>query len=199
MEVFPTLDGLSIQARSTPRFNTSISTSSTGYEFRANLQQQPLWDWEVSFEFLRNRRDGIQDLETIQSFFLNRRGSYEAFLFNHRETSAEEGAALGTGNGVETDFLLIKTTGTFTEVAGGIPSESYLVLYNDGAVVDSADYTLVDHRTVRFNTAPTSGSAITADYTPLYRVRFSEDMIDFDNFMHQLWELNQLTLTGVFL
>lgn len=182
-----------------PRFNNKVFSSPSGYEVRTSLQDQPLWDFELSYDYLPNRRDGMVDLETIQAFFLNRRGSYESFLYRHPETPFEVATPLGTGNGTNKDFLLVKSTGSFTEFAGGIHDEDDIMLFLDGLPVNLGSYTLVDHRTVRFNVAPPAGVDITADYQPLYRVRFKDDMVSFDGFMHRLWELNQVELKGVFL
>ena len=44
-----------------------------------------------------------------------------------------------------------------------------------------------------------AGQAITADFTYYFRVRFSDDTAEFENFMLQLWQARQIKLQSVFL
>jgi uncharacterized protein (TIGR02217 family) len=198
LSILPAFRGLDWGSKATPRFNNHIAKSPNGYEVRTNLQDQPLWDFEISYEFLANRKMGARDLETIQQFFLERKGSFESFLFAAPETPMEVNTVLGTGDGVVTDFDLLKTTGTYTELAGGTSSATDMMVYLDGVPQVVADYTLIDSRTIRFDTAPAASVVVSADYLPLFRVRFSQDMAHFDQFMTELWQLQQLELTGVF-
>lgn len=199
LDLFPSLIGLDWGTRMTPNFNNKIAKAANGYETRTNLQDQPLWDFELNYEFLPNRRNGIADLEEIQAFYLNCRGAFKSFLFDNLETPMENGTSLGTGDGTNKDFLLIRTTGSFGEIAGGVYENTDVLVYVNGTPQAPSAWTLVDHRTVRFVTAPIAGASITADYKPLFRVRFSEDSVDFENFMYRLWNLQQVELKGVFL
>lgn len=182
----------------TPNFNTSVSVSVNGHETRNSYQAYPLWDFELSYEWLPNRVAGKQDLETIVSFFLARQGSFESFLFLAPETPLEDMTVLGTGNGLNVTFSLVKTTGSFVEPAGGIPTKTDIQLFKNGSIVDFDDFELSDYRDIIFNSPPAPGDIIQGSYTPLYRARFKEDSAQFDQFMSRLWELQQINLRSVF-
>lgn len=199
LEIFPSdLRGLVFGTSMTPNFNTGISTSVNGHETRNSYQAYPLWDFELSYEWLPNRTQGKQDLERIVGFFLKRQGSFESFLFLAPETPFEDMTLLGTGDGVITTFSLLKTTGSFVEPAGGVPLKTDIQLYKNGIMVPFDDFELLDNRDVVFNVAPAAEDTIQGCYRPFYRARFKEDSAQFDQFMSRLWELQQIGLRSVF-
>jgi hypothetical protein len=50
---------------------------------------------------------------------------------------------------------------------------------------------------VTFTTPPPSGRLITVDFTYWFRVRFADDIAEFENFMYRLWQLKQIKLQSV--
>ena len=42
-----------------------------------------------------------------------------------------------------------------------------------------------------------AGVSVTADFTYYFRCRFLDDAAEFDNFMHDLWQLKQLQFVSV--
>lgn len=64
------------------------------------------------------------------------------------------------------------------------------------AVTKAADYS-TDGASVTFAAAPTNGSALTWSGSFYYRVRFDKDLLDFDQFMKDLWQLKKCDLVGV--
>ena len=52
---------------------------------------------------------------------------------------------------------------------------------------DFQDYDIKYGEGVLFNSPPGAGLAITATFTYLFLCRFSDDSIEFENFMYQLW------------
>lgn len=199
LTVFPRLPGLQWGTAVTPSFNTSISKSVNGREIRNSFQEDPLWQFELSYEWLPNRKEGRRDLERLVSFFLDRQGSFESFLYLVPETPLEDMTLLGVGDGVRTSFTLLKShMDGPTEVAGGVATKADIQLYNAAGMVELSGYTLVDNREVVFPSAPSVGENIHAVYTPLYRVRFEDDSLQFSQFMQKLWDLQQLNLQSVF-
>ena len=198
MPLFPQLKGLTFGTRMTPSFNTGVSRSTNGKETRTQYQAYPTWEFELSYEWLPNRSQGKRDLESIVSFFLERSGSFEAFLYDGPETPLEEMTLLGEGDGVSTSFDLVKTTGSYVEPAGGLADLSAIQLYVDDVIVAYSAFNLSeDNRSIVFDTAPLSGKSIRGVYKPLYLVRFNEDTADFEQFMSQLWNLQQITLKSI--
>jgi len=58
------------------------------------------------------------------------------------------------------------------------------------------DYT-ISNGLVSFASAPANGTAITADFQCLWRVRFAQDQLEFGNFMYLLWECKKVELMSV--
>ena len=73
-------------------------------------------------------------------------------------------------------------------------------IYFDGILQPAASYA-VDPAAclVSFAMPPPSGQIVTADFTYYFRVRFSDDTAEFENFMIQLWQVRQIKLQSVFL
>lgn len=194
MEVFPELMGLTWGTTVRPSFNTAVSRAVNGRSTRVQLQEFPTWEYTLSWEWLPNRTRGRQDLETLQSFFLLRGGNFEEFLYLAQETPIEEMILLGTGNGVEDTFQLLRTVGAFTMPAGGVADKLDLQIYVNNVLQDYADFELVDNAYVVFDTPPANTLEVRGAYQPLERVTFKESSAEFEVFMDRLWEVQQVTL-----
>ena len=198
LAVFPLMRGLSFDLQMTPRFNTGVSSSANGHETRIVFQAYPLWDYELSYSWLPNVEAGRSDLKKILNFFLDRKGSFESFLFQAPETPYEKLTLLGTGDGTNRSFPLLTTRGSSFEPSGGIGLKSHAEIYLDTDRMAVVDFELIDHREILFDTAPAAGKEVRGTYLPLDRVRFTEDSADFNQFAARLWELQSLSLKGIF-
>jgi hypothetical protein len=122
----------------------------SGTETSYASQQQPRWKITLEYEFLSEKQppppneitdDPIySDLDTILGFFCARLGANGTFLYPGRErrstprASGRQDQKLGVGDGVVTDFQLVRSIGEFLEVIQnpfGVP-----VIYVDGDPVD---------------------------------------------------------------
>lgn len=199
LAIFPELMGLTMEITMTPSFSTGVSTSSNGKETRTAYQDYPKWDFNMSYEWLPNRKRGKRDLETIIGFWLERQGSFESFLLDVPETPIEEMILLGTGDGTTTTFPLLRTVGTFVEPAGGVEDKLKVQLFLDNVPVAFTAFNMAaNDRDVVFTAAPAVSKQIRAVYTPLYRVRFTEDSAEFSRFSTLLWELQEISFRSVF-
>ena len=73
-------------------------------------------------------------------------------------------------------------------------------IYFDGILQPAADYTVAAATgLVTFAAPPPAGQIVAADFTYYFRVRFSDDTAEFENFMIQLWQVRQIKLQSVFL
>jgi uncharacterized protein (TIGR02217 family) len=195
--IFPTLPGIKWDIQKTPKWNTTISKHTSGREARVSNYAYPLWSWDMQYEFLRED-GGHTELETLAGFFLARSGSFDTFLFADPSESNVIGGisySLGTGDGLTTGFQLTKTFGGFVEPIGYV-DQTTLHVYLNG-VLQVSGYSVTLPNMVVFATPPGAGVAVTAAYTWYYRVRFGDDAHDYNNFMHDLWELKKLTLEMV--
>ena len=78
--------------------------------------------------------------------------------------------------------------------AGSTP---FAYIPTTSAAFSGPDYALGPEGVVTFTTAPASGAAITADITYAWRVRFTEDQAEFNEFMYRLFELKKLSFMSV--
>ena len=113
--VFPALPGLSADFKRAPMFKTQVKETVSGREFRGQLMLSPRYTYEASFEFLRDLRQGYDELRTLLGFFNARGGAFDDWLFLDPDDSVAAAMPFGTGDGATTQFQLVRTLGGFTE------------------------------------------------------------------------------------
>jgi uncharacterized protein (TIGR02217 family) len=212
--LFPKIRGLAWDVTKVPTFNTEIQESLAGREVRIQNFQNPIWEFTLHYEYLLNdpkfRDENEQTpLETLVGFFLARGGQFDDFLLNETdltgrlEDSVYSGQPIGTGDGVNKFFQLVRNVGGFLEVVQNPANQSALVYVNGTPKVQGTDYT-VGNGIVSFTTAPTGGQSVTADFTFLHRVRFDvgtsrsgKEGIELNNFYFNLYECKEVQLISV--
>jgi uncharacterized protein (TIGR02217 family) len=205
--IFPSLPGLGWSVVKSPRFATRIQRAVNGRELRALDQPNPIWSWTLTYPLLRDRSDarapsgagiGYDELRTLAGFLLQQRGALQPFLFDDPTDNAVIGQPLGAGDSSRTGFQLLRSMGGFAEPVTAPNAVS--AIYFDGILQPAVDY-IVDAATglVTFAAPPPAGQIVTADFTYYFRVRFSDDTAEFENFMIQLWQARQIKLQSVFI
>jgi uncharacterized protein (TIGR02217 family) len=134
------------------------------------------------------------DLRVMVGFFEAQQGGFGEFLYEDPSDNRVTGQLLDPGDGAATQFQLYRSLGGFVEPITAPKRVAHV--YVNG--VDPGNWT-VDPRTgiVTFGSPPLSGAVLTADFTYFFRVKFSEDTQDFENFMLDLWQLGQVKLQSV--
>lgn len=204
--IFPTLPGLGWSVIKAPRFATRIQRAVSGRELRALDQPNPLWTWTLTYSMLRDENDtraasgpgvGYDELRTLMGFFLQQQGAFQPFLFDDPGDDQTSAQAIGTGDGSTTVFQLVRSMNGFAEPITAPNAVSSI--YFNGIRQISSSYG-VDPNTglVTFLAPPPAGQLVAADFTYFFRVRFSDDTVDFENFLYQLWALKQVNLQSVF-
>lgn len=113
--LWPTLPGLTWGITRTSAYNTKIQRSTNGAELRAAFYSAPLRQWSLSYSFLRSGQ-GKNELQTIQSFYNQRQGSFDSFLFDDPDDNYVTAHGFGVGDAVATAFQLQRAyLGTNTE------------------------------------------------------------------------------------
>lgn len=187
--VFPALPGLTWDSTKTPVFNTRIQTAVSGREARAALYSYPTWDFSLSYEVLR---DELGEMQALAGFFLARKGQFDSFLYLDPTDNSVDDAALGTGNGSNKAFQLLRPFGGFNEPLTNIKSTAAVKV---GGVQTSA-YTLSSNGVLTLTAAPAAGVSVTWSGTYYFRCRFKSDTAEFNQFMYRLWELKTLEFKG---
>lgn len=156
-------------------FNTTISTTFSGFEQRNVNWQKARGRWDVSTG-LKNKTD----MDTLQAFFRARYGKAYGFRFKDWSDYQGVGQTIGTGNGSNTTFQLTKSyaSGSYAYVRDiKKPVAGTVKIYLNGAL-QSSGFT-VDTTTgiVTFSTAPGSGVIVSSDFEFDVPVRFDTDVL----------------------
>jgi hypothetical protein len=139
------------------------------------------------------------DFDILNGFYLQRQGGFDAFLLFDPTDNLATAQQIGVGDGVNNTFLLTSSLGGFSQIQqnpiGPLNLTIAGVQQSSGFTIGSAGSQTAG--IVMFGTPPTAGAAIAASYSYVYRVRFKDDSLEFNEFLFNLWELNSLLLTSV--
>lgn len=195
-EVFPELPGLKWGVRRAPVFNTTVKRAVGGREYRALNQLYPTYRYKLSYEFLRDWRQSVDELRTLVGFFNARHGSYDSFLFDDPDDNATENDSFGVGTGTTTAFQLFRSFGGFSEPVYDLKAAP--LIYKDGVkLTATTHYTVSSSGLVTFVTAPAAGAVLKWTGAYYWRCCFDKDEADFDKFLQDLWELKTLEFHSV--
>lgn len=187
--IFPVLQGLTWDSKKSPEFNTTVVPGRDGSETTIANWVYPIWHWTLIYELLRD--DATDELKTLLGFFLARQGRADDFLYEDPNDKSRAGQALGTGDGVITQFQCVRTLGGFIEPVMNLKTAP--TVYVDG-VEQEAGWSVDAKGMITFDTAPVG--AITADLSYYWRVRFDMDLAEFNEFAEALWELQECKLVS---
>jgi len=193
-----------------PTVATLQATSVLGIERRATRQAFPLWEFEATFEALREQTQNdpvylptspYTELEQISGLFLACRGDYGEFYFNDPDDNSRLSVPLGISDGVGLSFLTYATypSGNHTsfEPVGGL--QSVEAVYLNGSLYMGGH--LGPFPNGQFLTWPTAppvlGTEIAASYHFYYRCRFIDDMQNYSQFYKNLWEYKSCKFRSV--
>ncbi len=187
---FPALPGLSWDNVRTPVWQTRRQQSVSGRVTTAADWSSPLYKWQLSYDFLRSNPT-YGELQTLIGFFNGLSGSFDTFLYVDPTDNTVANQGIGEGDGSTTTFRLLRSFGGYSEP---VWAGNQVVSVN-GAVVASTISS--DLSSVTLASAPAPGTSVTVSMTFAWRCRFSDDSIDFSNFMTQLYEVKQLNFESV--
>lgn len=179
--VYPTLPGLSLPWRRSPRWSTTRRYSASGRRFATTHWTYPIYTYRLSYEFLR-RDLSNQDLDALQAFFNQMRGAWDTFLFTDPEDNAVSALQFGTGDGSTRQFAATRSIGGFVEPVGSIVATSVTV---NGTPTTS--YVVDDGRIFNFNSAPANAAVLRWTGSYYMRCAFVDDELGLDKFMAQFW------------
>ncbi len=203
--LFPELPGLEWDLTKTPMFNTKIMQSVNGRELRASYQAVPKYQISMSFAFLRESK-GRKELQQLEGFFLERRGSFDSFLFKMPEDN--EFQCTFIGDGVQTSFQLYKqinTTQIPLQHTQAEQSEDPLMwdeVTSKPMWSDPDDqmwllqFGITNNGLLQMPIPLAAGESITITGTYYYRCRFADDEQQYTHFMSKLWKAGKVEMVG---
>jgi hypothetical protein len=202
------LPGLGYNVKWSPKFyNMKTATTASGADIDVALAQYPLHDFELTYEFLRSWDPNVTaslEFRTMMGFHLMLGGSVGRFCFKNVDDYCVSQQLIGTGDGATTTFTLARTYGaqgyTQTEPVGLLNTSEAFNAYLNGSStpVNPSLYSLNSSnpcaQIITFATAPTNGYAVSVDMSYFYYCKFSENNLDFEKFMFNLWSLNKVQI-----
>lgn len=198
--VFPTLPGLTYDIVRTPIWGNTTEQFVSGKELRINNGwTYPRYQWDLTFSVLRS--DAVlHEFQTLIGFYNARNGSYDSFQYHDADDNSITGQQFGIGFPGQHDYQLVRNFGTFIEpvFAPNVVSAVYI----NSVLQDPATYSVNDWGTskpgiITFASVPSTGLALTADFTYYFPVRFVDDKLPFNNFMKQLYNCQKLSLISI--
>jgi uncharacterized protein (TIGR02217 family) len=193
--IFPQFAGLKMDRTKTPEWKTVIHQAVSGKESRSAFMSFPIWNFTLCYEVLR-ADVAYNELKQIMSFYNERQGSYDSFLYNDKYDNTVTNQGFGTGTGSQTKFQLVRNLYNWIEPVQNVQGTP-TIKKNGTALIAGTDYTIGDTGIVTFTVAPNLGDALTWEGLFYYRVRFVNDTQDFDQFMYNLWEVKQINLRSI--
>jgi len=196
--------GLTFSSFKTPMFARRIQRSVSGRELVTQDYANPIWQFKLTFNFLRdfpvldaagNPLDS--ELRNLMEFYNTIQIFGDTFFYLDRDDWQAENIALGLGDGSNLNFQLRR------DLFGGYP-EYVTAPWNVNEVtiddVATEAYTVnYDTGVITFESAPPDGATIRATFTFFFRCRFIDDSQEFERFAHQLWSVREMRFRSVLL
>ena len=193
---FPTT--ISYGSSGGPGFKTIIIELASGAEERNSRYNTPRRRYDVKYGL-----DDYDDLMTVQEFYIARLGAANGFRFkdwldfttasDHIGTATKDNVVIGTGDGSDTTFQLIKKYSNGGQIRNRNirkPLTGTVLIAIDGvAKTEGVDFSVnTTNGIVTFNVAPALNTQITAGCSFDVPVRFSENTDDLLSVNHQAYQ-----------
>lgn len=151
-----------------PTYRTSVVEALNGSRKKNKIWSYPLHRYDVSYALKT-----MEQLEAVIEFFHQCEGRAHEFRFkdwadfkscSHHQQISLTDQQIGIGDGIKTNFQLIKSYGTTNPKTRPIskPIENTLLVAIDGVLTES--YTVSDKGVLQFDTAPSPGVNISAGF-----------------------------------
>jgi len=197
--VFPTLAGLGWSVHKKPVFSTLVASHASGREVRDALYQNPIWQFELTFDGLSSSPTlypglGANSMQALLGLFLACQGQYSTFLYTDPSDSVATNVTFAGGDGTTTAFTFSRFMGAFLEPVGWVTGLSNVYL---NGVNQTSGWSLSPPNSLQFASAPAAGVSIAATFTYAFQCRFDSDDQDFEEFMANLWKIDSVKFKSV--
>ena len=138
------------------------------------------------------RDTGQAEIQSLIGLFNACKGSYNYFLYTDPDDCAVTVQSFGLGDGSTKAFGLVRSYGGFVEPIGAVNGTP--TIYINGS--STSAYTITNN-VLTFTSAPSSGSVLTWTGNFYYKCRFMQDSMEFNQFLHQLWEAKKVEFVSI--
>lgn len=215
MLVFPYLRGSRWAVHKVPQWSNIVQRSVSGGALLIPLwPNNPLWQWEWTYEAVidkvlsytgsPNNNTLYTDLQMIEAFYFAQKGRGQVFAYQPPDSAVVN--QLIAPPDANNNSELVYTVGGIPNGAGMTVVNESVQELNGGSITQTAGggaYTLLSPNT----TAPYEGwvlhwtspptPPIKFSFTRFYRVMFTEDTQDYEQFTYNLWTLKSLKFEQV--
>jgi uncharacterized protein (TIGR02217 family) len=198
--VLTTPIGLGWDVVRTPIWDTIVQQVVSGKETRLALQSYPRWEWQLTFDVVRSDATN-HEFQDLVGFFNARQGMFDSFLYQDADDNSVTSQNIGTGNGSNLLFQLVRSFGGFTEPVLAPHTVSHV--YVNG-VDQAGNWTVSNWGTttpglITFagGHAPGNGLAVTADFTYYWPVRMTMDSVPFNMFVSKFYGVKKFTFESL--
>lgn len=197
--VFPVLRGQSWPVVRHTLFKTLVDEALSRRVSTLALQQYPMYEWEVAFEWLADNATP-SDIRSIVGLYNQCQGRADTFLYRDPIFNAVVAEPFGVGDGVTLDFQLVAK---FANVGGAGASDIIQNFNGAPQIFDNGGlpnpHLLGPSGIVSFSPAPSPGHILTWTGAFYYRCRFSDDTLETSDFMANWWEVKSLKFRSILL
>jgi uncharacterized protein (TIGR02217 family) len=213
--LFPKMSGQGWSVLKRPMFFNLVTTTASGNEVRIANYPYARFQYQLKYEALPSAAGYISgvtnDFQTLFGFYCARNGNFDSFLFDESDHTASQtdssvvGQIIGTGNGSTTSFQMQRTLGPSTRpiyainsvIASNPPTGAPVPKIYLNGVQQGGGYSISTTGLLTFSAPPGGGVAITADFSYFFRCRFMDPMVEFENFVQNLWSLKSIDFQEV--
>lgn len=187
LPVFPYFPSMAWNSTKSQVWDVVVKKSGSKKRKTMTTQAYPEWVIKCSYTAL-----DTDEVDQLAGFVAKVKGQLSPFLWRDFEDYKQENVRVGTGNGVNKDFQLLRNyANEYAEPIYDVVSGT-LIMYVDGFPVT---YTLGTDGLVTLTTAPASGKAVTATFEYYWRVAFDDDAT-WEHVWYNLYKLNTITLVS---
>ncbi len=188
--VYPALPGLKWSMFLQPEWSNTGKSTVSGRDFYVAHWSSARYTRRLQYEVLRAGAEA--EFQNLIGFFNKHRGDFDTWLFDDPDDNTVVDQQVGTGNGTTTQFQLLRARGGFADpVYEPHSSGPGLPVIKVNSVVQSSGYTIGANGVLTFSSAPASGP-ITWSGQFYWRCRFTKSMLEFEQFLQDLWSLRQV-------
>lgn len=212
--IFPTLAGLAFDVVRTPILSTNLQENISGKQIALGYWSNPKYQWELTFEFLRQGSFGgisYAEQQQLMSFFNVLAGRLGTFLWLDPDDFQVSNQIVGVGDGTTLTFQLVRSIGASGSTENVLapnfdavsPTGLSPLIAVNGVTATNAIYARYGNNqgaapgTITFGTAPGNGAIVTASFWYYWPVRFDDDKMTFNKFMSTLYAGKKVTFTSV--
>lgn len=197
LATFPTLPGQGWSIKKTPTFSTRVAKHVSGREVRSSLYAHALYQFELNFEALdalgSRASLGANSEQALRAFYLACQGQANSFLYVDPNEYSVTDCSIGSGDGSSTQFTLYRPVGaSFYEPASYVTALTNAKV--SGSVVTAS---LLAPNVVQFAAPPANGAPLSWTGTYGWQCRFSDDAVQFENFIRGIWKVDSLKFQQV--